>query len=239
MVTIPQAAPGANLGDFGARRIDQAGADQDRIGAPFKRHFDPAQRQNGLPFVQRLGKLSEHGVDDQIMRAVDRFDGEIGERVSRRALLKQAAKRRFGIGGLEKRPVRLLAHAGEQNVETGLEPDRDAARGDIVARRSIHERAPACRQNHRTVVEKPSDHLALALAKIGLAEPLENFRDRQLRPGLDFGVSVDEAKPKLRRKALADRGLPGAHHADQHHGLAAKRGRHTSGVDRLTLTHAP
>jgi hypothetical protein len=138
----------------------------------------------------------------------------------------------FRIGRLQERAVGLLAHAGEQNVETGLQPDRDAAPGDILARRRIHERAAAGRQHQRPAVEQAGDHLALALAEIGLAEPLEDLGDGELRAGFDLGVSVDERQSELGRKPPSDRGFSGPHHADENHRPSAERGRHPPGVDR-------
>ena len=71
--------------------------------------------------------------------------------------------------------------------------------------------------------------------KYGLAEPLEDFGNGQLRAGLDLSVGVDERQPELRGQPLADRGLAGAHHADEHDRAGAERGRDPPHVDRLTM----
>ena len=110
-------------------------------------------------------------------------------------------------------------------------------RGDIVPRGLVHEGAAPGRQHLRTRIQEPRNHLTLAVTKIGFAEPLEDFGNRQLRAGLDLGVDVDERQPELRRQPPAHRGLAGAHHAHEHDRAAAKRGGHTPSVDRLTLNH--
>ena len=79
-------------------------------------------------------------------------------------------------------------------------------------------------------LEQTGDHPALAVAKIGFAEPLEDFGDRHLRAGLDLVVGVDERQAELVGEALADRGLAGPHHADQHDRPAAQRGDQPFGL---------
>ena len=225
--------------DLGPGLIEDAGPDQDRIGARAERHFDSAPCLLGRLDIlgQRCVKTPQDGFDHRIVGAVERFDGEIGEGVGRGPLLEQPAQGLFRIGRLQERSVGLLAHAGEQNFETRLQPDRDAMSCDVLAGRRIHERAAAGREHQGPAIEQAGDHLALALTEIELAETLEDLGNGQLRAGFDFGVGVDERQSEPGRKPLPDRGFPGSHHTDENHRAAAERGRHPPGVDRLALTH--
>ena len=173
------------------------------------------------------------------MRPVARLDGDIGKSISRRAFGEQTSQGLLGIGGLKKRTVRFLADAGRQDLELRLQPDRDALRGDVVPCRLVHERAAAGGEHLRPGFQKARDDLALPVAEIGFAEPLEDFRDRQLGARLDLGVGVDEGQPELRGQPPADRGLAGPHHADEHDRATAERIRHPLRLDRLTLNHEP
>ena len=179
----------------------------------------------------------ENGVDDGIVSGVNRFDGEIGERIGRRPLFQQPTQRFFWVGGPQQRPIGLLAHPGEQNVKTRLQPDRETMPRNVVARGRIHERAAAGRQHQRSAVQKPRNHLALALAEISLAEPLEDLGNGQLSARFDLSISIDERQSELGRQAFADRGFSGPHHADKNNRAPAERRRHLPGVNRLALTH--
>ncbi len=168
-----------------------------------------------------------------------RIDGEIGERIGRRPLFDEPAQRLLGIGGLQQRAIGLLAHPGEQDLETRLQPDREPVPRDIVARRRIHERAAAGRQHQRAAIEQARDHLALALAEVRLAEPLEDLGNGQLGARLDLRVRIGERQAQLRRQPFADRGFSSPHHAHENNRAPAEGGRRPPGVDRLTLAHDP
>ena len=172
------------------------------------------------------------------MRPVVRFDGHVGERVDRAALFEQPAEGLLGIGGAQQRPVRALAHPAQQHLEIGLQPYRDAGLADALARRLVEEGAAAGRQNLGPLDEQPRDHPALALAKIGFAEALENLRDRHLRARLDFGVGIDEGQAEALGEPLADGGLSRAHHAHEHDRTPAKSGGEPFGVNTRGFVHA-
>ena len=228
-------------GDFGARLVEETRSDQDRIGARAKRnvHATPRLGQRSSVIAGRRMEAPEDGVDDGIVGGVKRLDGEIGKRIDRRPLFEQPTQRLFRVRRLQQRPIGFLAHPSKQNVKTRLQPDRDAMPCDIFARGRVHERAAACRQHHWSAGEQARDHLALALAEISLAEPLEDLGNRQLSARFDLRVGVDERQSKLCREPFSDRGFSGSHHADKNDRAPAKRRRHLSGVDRLALTHKP
>ena len=164
------------------------------------------------------------------------LDGEIGKRVDRRPLVEQTTERLLRVRRLQQRSIGFLPHPGKQNVKAGLQPDRDAMPRDIFARGGVHEGAAARRQHHWPAGKQARDHLALALAKISLAEPLENLGDRQLGARFDLRVGVDEWQSKLCRKAFPNRGFSRSHHTDKHDRARGKRCR-PFGVDRLALIH--
>ena len=179
----------------------------------------------------------ENGLDDGIVGGVDRLDGEISKRIGRRPLVEQPAQRPFWIGGLQERPIGLLADPSKQNVKTRLQPDREAMPRDIIACGRIHECAPAGRQHHRPACEQAGDHLAFALAEISLAKPLEDLGNGQLSARFNLRVGVDEGQSKLCRKTFSDRGFSSPHHSDQNHRTSVKRRHHLPCVDRLALAH--
>ena len=232
---------GRERGDMRARGREQPLPDPNLVRAIAQRDRNFPQRlgcgrdppRSGRPSAQRL----EDHVDDEIVRAVAGFDGDVGERVGRAALLEQTSQRRLGIGGLQQRPVRSLAHAAHQDVEVRLQPDRDALGSDPFARRRVHERAAAGRKHLGSLVEQAGDHLALAVAEIGLAEALENFGDRHPRAGLDLRVGVDERQAEPLRQTAADGGLAGAHHADQHDRTPGERPGQDLDVSSADLVH--
>ena len=233
--------PGRDACDFQPSLVDHAAADDNRVGARAERHLDlsPFRRDQHPGAAQLLGEAAQRHVDHRLVRPVAPFDGDVGERIDWRAFLQQLAQGPLRVGGLQKGAVRFLAHARQQHLDVRLQPNRDAVRGDVVARRLVHEGAAPGRQHLWSRIQQARDHLPLPVAEIGFAEPLEDFGDRQLRARLDLGVGVDERQPELRGEPLADRRLAGAHHAHEHDRAAPKRGRNTPGVDGRTLNHQP
>jgi len=223
------ARAGRERRDMSAGGCDQAGTDEDAVGAPAEVDSDLARRRRhgmGKPAAQR----ADQRLDRHVMRAVARFDRQVGEGVGRAALFEQLAQRRLGVVGAQQRPVRALAHTAQQGLELRLQPHRHAALGDAPARLLVEEGAAAGRQHLGAVVEQTGDHPALAVAKIRLAEPLENLGDRQLGAGLDLVVGVDEGQAELHGEPFADRGLAGPHHADEHDRPAAQGGDQPFGL---------
>ncbi len=160
------------------------------------------------------------------MRLVARDHAEVGERIDRIAFVQQSAQRRRRVLRLQQRTVALAADAPQQRLVVGVEPDRDAAFAHPLARARIHEGAAAGGQHERTLVEQTRHDPPLPVAKIGLAEPREDFRNAEAGGGGDFGVGVDEFEAELLRKTMADRAFARAHHADEHEALISKRGPH-------------
>src|SRR5439155_15822432 len=96
-----------------------------------------------------------------------------------------------------ERAVRSSAHAPHEQREIGLEPDRDALMLDHFAGCLVDVGAAAGRQHRCTAVKKPGNHLALAVAEIGLAVVGEYLRDGLTRRRLDLVIGIDERKLEL------------------------------------------
>ena len=223
------ARAGRERRDMAAGGFDQAGSDEDAVAARAEVDRDLARRR-GRRMAEPTAKRADQRLDHPVVRAVARFDRQVGERVGRAALFEQLAQRRLGVVGVQQRPVGALAHAAQQHLELRLQPDRHAALGDAPARLLVEEGAAAGRQHLGAAVEQTGDHPALAVAKIGLAEPLEDLGDRHLRAGLDLVVGVDKGQAELLGEPFADRGLAGPHHADEHDRPAAQRGDQPCGL---------
>ena len=76
--------------------------------------------------------------------------------------------------------------------------------------------AAAGRHHLLPAAEQAGDDPALALTELGFAVPGENVRDRHSGGGFDFAVGVGEGQAEAAREPAPDRGLAGAHHADEH-----------------------
>jgi len=207
-----------HVGDEGAGVGDQSLADEDLVGAIAEFDGDLADgfRRRGLGFARMCNQVSKNLFDDDLVRSVVRVDGDVGERISGAALLEQSTHGRLGIGGLQQRPVGAFAHAPQQHLEIGFQPDRNPALADTRARKFVHEGAAAGRKHGRAFVQQARDDAPLAVAEIGLAEFLEDFRDGHPRASFNLRIGVDEGQAKARGKPFADGGLSRAHHADQH-----------------------
>ena len=80
---------------------------------------------------------------------------------------------------------------------------------------SIDEGAAAGRDHPGRPLDQPGDHPALAVAEMGLAEPLENLGDAQARRRLDLRVGIDEGQAEPLRQPPADGRLARAHQPDE------------------------
>ena len=116
------------------------------------------------------------------MRALARFDRDVGERVGRRdAPPGGGAASPPDLAGLQQGPIGMLAAPlASSTSKLGLQPDRDAGRAIALARRGVHEGAAAGRQNLGPRGQEPRDHLALAVAEVGFSKAIENLGDASI-----------------------------------------------------------
>ena len=103
----------------------------------------------------------------------------------------------------------------EQQLEISLDPDRDRGGLHQRPRVGIDERPAAGAEYDVPVLEQPGNDVHLTGAKIGLAVGRENVLDGHAGGLLHLLVAVDEVAAQAVGEAPADRGLAGAHHADQ------------------------
>ena len=164
-----------------------------------------------------------HLLNCQFMRPITRNDRDVGARVIGIALFDQRSQRLFGIGALQQRAMRALAHAPPQHVRIGLQPDRQAALGDFVARFLIQKGAAASGDHARPALEKTRHDAALPVAEISLAMFGENLGDRHSRGGFNLRVGVDERQAEPLRQAATGRSFTGSHEADKDDGAVSKR----------------
>ena len=114
-------------------------------------------------------------------------------------------------------PSSQIVGAARQDQRAGLVVDEGAAAGgDHLAR----------------ALDQPRHHPPLAVAEMGLAEPLENLGDAEARGRLDLGIGVGEGQREAFRQPPADAGLARAHQADERDRLfwLAGRVRHEAGA---------
>ena len=103
---------GKDRSDVPACRSDQAGADQDVVGAVPEFDADALGRSIGLARLASRWRPRARmiSVDDDLVRAVTRGDGDVGERIDRLAFARAGrAARASGSLAFEERAVALLA----------------------------------------------------------------------------------------------------------------------------------
>ena len=110
--------------------------------------------------------------------------------------------------------MRAPPHAPPQHVEIGLEPQRDRVLRDARARLVVQEGAPTGGDHLRAAGEQARHDAALAVAKIGLAVLLEDFRNRHAGCPLDLAIGVDEVEPEAPGEAAPGGALAASHQPD-------------------------
>ena len=185
----------------GARRpgFEQSVADDDIVGALAQRHVDdPFTGQGGLGGGG--SKMGDQRVDDVagdlVLRHVLGGHGDVGLGVDRITGLDQRLQRRPGIGGLQQRAVGAAGDALEQQLEIGLDPNRDRPGLDQPAGLGVDEGTAPGAEHDIGVAHQPGDHPGLAGAEIRLAMGGEDLGDAHAGGALDLFVAVDELPPE-------------------------------------------
>src|SRR5690606_30080627 len=112
---------------------------------------------------QRLDRLG--GYDFAALIA--RYDRDVRQRVDGVSRLHQPRKHATRIVIPQERTILLLRDAIHENVEIGLEPDRNAMRPHRLARLLVHEGPAAGREHLRPPFQKACDHALLQRAELG------------------------------------------------------------------------
>lgn len=113
-------------------------------------------------------------------------DVDGGECVNRISNLGQFAKDSFWITVEKQGPVAAPPDTLDQSFDIGLKPDGRCIVEDQRPCFGLHERAATGRYHLSRTVDKPRDHASFAIAKMILAEALENLGHRQPCCGFDF-----------------------------------------------------
>ena len=94
-------------GDFGARVVEDARSDQDRIGARAKQHLHatPRMGRGSSVIAGRRMEALKDGLDNGIVGGVKRLDGEISKRIDGRPLFEQPTQGLLGVRSLQQRPI--------------------------------------------------------------------------------------------------------------------------------------
>ena len=119
------------------------------------------------------------------------------------------------VATLQQRTVIGTLGTCELMVDARMQIDHEAARREQFARFHIDHRATAGGEHKIGTQCEIGDRGVLALAETGLAFLLENERDVDAGARLDFVIAVDEVHATGFGKPAADRGLAGAHRADE------------------------
>ena len=171
-----------------------------------------------------LRKRVDDLVDDRVVRHVARLHRDVGLRHRSDSARRSAAAASPPDRRLEQRPVAAALDPAHQHVEIGLEPDRDAlVRGSPRGCSAFMKAPPPV----ASTCGPPSSRRAITRAR---------RRENTARRGLAkisgmvmpaaFSISPSASTngmPSRCGQPPADRGLAGAHHADQHDRAAAQR----------------
>ena len=137
--------------------------------------------------------------------------------VGRAPLVKETLESRFRIAVPELGPGVPARGPLSQNLDRGVEPDRDRP---VIEKRSgarIDVSAASGRDHsHSALVDQPGDETPLAISKIVFAIAFEHFGGRKASGVLDCGVTVDELQAKALCKTPADSRFTYSHEPDQH-----------------------
>ena len=128
---------------------------------------------------------------------------------------RQPFKLLAAVADAEQGPLAVGVQPAQLGVDVGVEPDHETVAAQAVTIGRIEHRATTSREYDAAAPDQLGKQGALAPAEAGLAFDLEGQGDADPGALLEGQVEVDEGQPELRREAPPDRGLAGAHRADQ------------------------
>lgn len=132
-------------------------------------------------------------------------------------LVKETLESRFGIAVSELGPGVPARGPLGQNIDWGVEPDRDRPVIEKLSGTRIDISAASGRDHsHSALVDQPGDETPLAISKIVFAIAFEHFGGREACRVLDCGVTVDELQAKALCKTPADGRFSYSHQPHQH-----------------------
>ena len=227
-VTRTTSGRAQHAAELGAGALEQARPDHDLVAARAEVDREPRRAgHDGAPAC--AARASSTCATTALIGPCAAVDHHVRHGIDRRPLLEQLGERRARIAAGEQRPLARPGGAPDEHVELGPQPDRARLLADQSTGLGIHERAAAERQNRALALQQTGDHLALLDAERRLADLGEDVRDGRAGGGLDRRIGVLERPAERPRQAASDRGLAGAHHADQHDRPVERRRGHGSG----------
>ena len=217
-VTMIASGRAQHLGELLPGSRQQTAADHDVVAAGAELDPEPLVRAHRRCSVDVAGERVEHPLDHRIQRPLAAVDHDVRLGIDRSCRCSSSfASVARGIALRQERPVAAPAGSPEQRVEVGAQPDR-AAPARAPGRRvsgSMNAPPPSARTCFWPL-EQARDHLTLLLAKRRLPDLGEDVGDGRAGGRLDRRIGVLERPSQGPRQTLADGGLAGAHHADQH-----------------------
>jgi hypothetical protein len=169
----------------------------------------------------------DNRVDHVAVRSVAAFDVDVGFRVGRPPFVRQAFERAAWIGIAQQRPGIAARGPLGEDVDRGIEPDRNRALIEDFAGSRVDISTAAGRDHPDFAFDQAGNESSLAVTKIALAVTLVNFRRREARCVLDRRIAVNERHAQPPREAAADGRLSNSHQPHQHN-------RPIEALDRFT-----
>ena len=188
------------------------------------RLFDDDFDHFGQHLEQAIARvLGLQGLDNAVRHSLHaqpslRLHNHLRLRIERATRLQKRGQSGARIGGLQQGPRAIVANALPQQIQIGLQPDRDRRARDHVTI-GLRDECAAPRRDHRNRPRhQPREHFRFAGAKKRLSVAGENLRNRALRRADELLVTVEKRHLKQLRQLRADGGFPRAHHAHQNNG---------------------
>ena len=173
-----------DAGDVIGGVCDQIGTDENVVGARVQFHPHVGARGGAgeaRNVRQTRFERQKNRFHHRLVRTLFRVNGEVGLAIKWVPFGHQSLHRGFGVNVRQQRAVVALAHPAHQNIEVGLQPDRDAMAGDLRPRLRGSEGAAAGGQHALALAQQARHHTALSVAEIGLAVPRKNISDGHAR----------------------------------------------------------
>ncbi len=149
------------------------------------------------------------------MRHVAAYDRYIGAGINWIALIHQPFHDRFGVVGLEQRPVITPDNPLHQHLQFALQPNGDPGFGYQATGFIIHIGTAAGCKYLRTIAKQPGNDTPFTIAKIGFSVISEDFRNCLAGGTLDFCISVHELQTEAGCDPATNSSLARTHQADQ------------------------
>ena len=174
--------------------------------------------RSGLEIAaKKVAESSKYRIDDVLVGAGAAFHVDMRLFVGGAPLVEETLESRFGIAVPELGSGVPARGPLGQNIDWGVEPDRDRPVIEKLSGTRIDISAASGRDHSDSaLIDQSRDEAPFAIAKIVFAIALENFCGRKACGVLDRRVAVDELQAEALCKAPADGGFSYSHQPHQH-----------------------